>query len=257
MAIHLRQICLVARNLQAAVEDLERTLGVQRCYVDPEVAAFGLENTLLPIGTQFLEVVSPVRPGVAADRFLQKRGGDGGYMVICQAANPQEQAELRARAEAEGVRVAFEHNRDDWRIMQLHPGDMGAAFLEVDWQSPTDFEGHWRPAGGEGWRALSKQGAARAICAVELQSKDPRALAARWSAVIGTPAEEKNGAWLVRLANAELRFVEDKDHRGDGVRGLVIEMRGGPDAAERACRRGLVNGEASLQTCGVELLFIS
>jgi hypothetical protein len=60
MTIQLRQICLVARELEPVLEDLTDILGINRCYVDPGVGVFGLENTLMPIGRNFLEVVAPV-----------------------------------------------------------------------------------------------------------------------------------------------------------------------------------------------------
>ena len=85
MKIQLRQICLVARELEPVIEDLTEVLGIQRCYVDPGVGQFGLENTLMPIGRNFLEVVAPIQEGTAGGRYLDRRSGDGGYMVITQA----------------------------------------------------------------------------------------------------------------------------------------------------------------------------
>ena len=58
--ITLRQICLVAEKLQPALDDLKAALGIEVCYVDPHVEIFGLENSLLPVGTGFIEVVAPV-----------------------------------------------------------------------------------------------------------------------------------------------------------------------------------------------------
>lgn len=219
MAIHLRQICLVAEALAPAINDLARGLGLSPCYVDPAVAEFGLENTLLRVGTQFLEVVAPTQAQTAAGRQLARRGGDGGYMVICQADTRAEQAALRARAAALGVRVAFEHDGGAWNIMQLHPGDMGAAFLEVDWDENADPAGNWHPSGGLNWRDAPAGG--HAIAAVDLQSDDPAALAARWAAVLGLPV---TGAGTINLANAALHFTLAVDGRGAGLGGL--EMTG-------------------------------
>ena len=58
----------MAHKLEPVIADLTDILGVERCYVDPGVGAFGLENTLLPIGRNFLEVVAPVREGTAGGR---------------------------------------------------------------------------------------------------------------------------------------------------------------------------------------------
>ena len=62
MTIQLRQICLVARELKPVIEDLTSILGINACYVDPGVGVFGLENTLMAVGRNFLEVVAPM-PG--------------------------------------------------------------------------------------------------------------------------------------------------------------------------------------------------
>ena len=36
------------------------------CHRDPAVGKYGLENALLPVGTNFLEVVAPVEANTAA-----------------------------------------------------------------------------------------------------------------------------------------------------------------------------------------------
>ena len=40
MTIQLRQICLVAQDIQQVVDDLRCVLGINSCYVDPGVKAF-------------------------------------------------------------------------------------------------------------------------------------------------------------------------------------------------------------------------
>ena len=41
---------------------------VEVAFRDPGVAAFGLQNAVMPIGRTFLEVVSPVQEGTTAGR---------------------------------------------------------------------------------------------------------------------------------------------------------------------------------------------
>ena len=151
MPIQLRQICLVAQELEPVIEDLTEILGINRCYVDPGVGVFGLENTLMPIGRNFLEVVAPVQDNTAAGRYLARRQGDGGYMVITQADSRDTQMQVRQNALDNGVRVAHETEREDWYLCQLHPGDLKAAFLEVESDAHNDFGGHWHPVGGTDW----------------------------------------------------------------------------------------------------------
>src|SRR5262249_3924965 len=125
----LRQVALVAHDLDAVVRDLHDVFGLQIAYRDPSVATFGLHNAVLPIGTQFAEVWSPTREGTAGGRQLERLGGDGGYMVICHTDDHERR---RARVAELGVRTALEAEHDGYRIMQLHPADTGGSFLEID-----------------------------------------------------------------------------------------------------------------------------
>ena len=68
--MRLRQVCLVARELEPAVESLVALLDTEICYRDPGIAFFGLENALMPLGTDFREVVAPIQPETAASRHL-------------------------------------------------------------------------------------------------------------------------------------------------------------------------------------------
>jgi hypothetical protein len=88
--LRLRQICLVAHELAPTVDILQDVLGLATCHHDPAVGKYGLENALLPVGTNFLEVVAPTTDGTAGGRYLERRGGDGGYMVILQCDNVEE-----------------------------------------------------------------------------------------------------------------------------------------------------------------------
>src|SRR5882757_4988031 len=94
--MRLRQIALVGGDLAAAEADIRAVLGLDYAYDDPGVGKFGLKNAVFPVGETFLEVVSPKEPGTTAGRLLEKRGGDGGYMVILQV-DDLEQARARVR----------------------------------------------------------------------------------------------------------------------------------------------------------------
>src|SRR6202044_3293175 len=129
MRVRLRQVALVAADLAPAEAGIIEELGVELCYRDPDVGVFGLKNALFPIGEKLLEVVSPVRAGTTAGRQLDKRKGDGGYMVILQVDNLDE---MKRRIETQHVRVVFTATRPDITGIHLHPKDVGAAILSVD-----------------------------------------------------------------------------------------------------------------------------
>ena len=237
MRLRLRQICLVAQDLEPVVADLKRVFGLEVCHVDPAVAAYGLVNALLPVGGQFLEVVAPTGPGTAAGRYLERRGGDGGYMVITQCGDLEAR---RRRVGVLGVRIANPLEHGDFRGMQLHPKDTGGAFFEIDCQKDGEAEdGPWHPAGPH-WRAHVRTGVVSTIVAAELQSPDPERLARRWSEIADIPLErDGTGAFALPLDNAVLRFVEAADGRGEGLAGLDLKGEDAGAAFANACAAGL------------------
>jgi len=251
MPIQLRQIALVAERLEPVIEDLTEILGIERCYVDPGVGYFGLENTLMAIGRNFLEVVAPVKENTAAGRYLQRRQGDGGYMVITQADSQQTQSDAIQRALDAGIRIAHETIREDWHLCQLHPGDLKTAFLEIESDQFNDFNGHWMPVGGTGWEDKVNQTRTIDITGVELQGENPWELAESWGNIIGAePARTLTGA-SVALNNATLQFVPIEDGRGPGLSGLHIQVRDRPALLEAAKQRGCYINDQQVSICGV------
>ncbi|MGF1455553.1 MAG: VOC family protein [Alphaproteobacteria bacterium] len=224
MAVILRQICLVAQELAPVTGALAEDLGLKVCYRDPHVAQFGLENALLSVGSQFLEVVAPVTADAPAHRFLKRRGGDGGYMVICQLTDAAEQAALRARAKAMGIRAVLETTIQGHHFLQLHPGDMGGSFLEADWDERNEPEGHWAPANGLIWQHYRTPAPlVSGITGADLASADPSAVAMTWSRVLNLPIETTHRGLEIGLANATLRFVEDPAGEQPGLCALTME----------------------------------
>lgn len=251
MTLQMRQIALVAARLEPVLADLEAVFGLARCFVDPGVGVFGLENTLLPVGRNFLEVVAPVTPDTAAGRYLERRAGDGGYMVITQAAGLPELEAVRSRAAGAGVRIAWESSRPGWTLIQLHPGDLKTTFLDVEWDEGGDLAGPWPPAGGTGWEDKVRQDLVVDFSGVELQAEDPASAAGLWAAVTGSPLETAGGAPCVRLNNAELRFVPPSDGRGPGLSALDLRVRDAGEVIARARRRNLPATEGRVEVCGV------
>ena len=251
MSLQLRQICLVARELEPVIEDLTTILGINSCFIDPGVGAFGLENTLMPIGRNFLEVVAPIEENTAGGRYLDRRQGDGGYMVITQADTRETQSEIRTNALRNEVRIAHETVRDDWHLIQFHPGDLKAAFFEVETDSHNDFYGHWNPVGGLGWESKVKQDVTIDYKAVELQGPDPVGLAELWGNVAGLPVTRDGEILSMNLNNVQIRFVEANDGRGAGLSGLDIEVADRDYIIREANKRGCsIDGDV-ITICGI------
>ncbi len=57
--IRLRQIALVATDLEPSRPTLQHRQIAEVYYVNPGVSEFGLHNALLLVGDQFIEVVIP------------------------------------------------------------------------------------------------------------------------------------------------------------------------------------------------------
>jgi glyoxalase-like protein len=254
MNLRMRQICLVARVLEPVVETFRDVFGLEVCHRDPGVGKYGLENALFPVGNGFLEVVAPVRDGTTAGRYLERRGGDGGYMVITQCADL---AKRRARCEAVGVGVANEIRYPDYQELQLHPRDVGAAMLSFSCQEGGEAaDGPWHPAASKGPPPAGST-VIRAMRGAELQSDDPERLARRWSEVMQlTPSRDDRSQPMITLDDARLRFVPATDGRGEGLAGLDLDCSDKARVLARARERGVTAAGDMVVCCGIRFYLV-
>jgi hypothetical protein len=247
--VFIRQIALVARKLEPAVQELCAVLGVEVCFHDPGVGEFGLRNALMPIRDTFLEVVSPVREGTTAGRFLDRRRGDGGYMVILQTRNLDAD---QSRLAGLGVRIVWQAEHEDIRSVHLHPRDVGGAIVSLD--QPAD-PGSWRWAGPR-WREKIRTDRVSRILGAEIQCRDPAGMAARWAEVLGLGAQPVDVGSRVALDPGEIRFVPDQDGRGEGVSGFDVEAPAADRVLEATRGRGLETGRDSVRICGTRIRLV-
>ena len=184
MGVRLRQAVVVAGELGPVAERLRAELGLGEPFADPAVGMFGLRNAVFALGDAFLEVVSPVQDGTAAGRQLERRGGDGGYMLIFQL---DDLAGARARAAELGVRAVWEVDLPDISATHLHPADMRGAIVSIDRPLPPES---WR-WGGPDWTGRAGTGA---------PVEEGTRLALDGGSVRFTPAAEPSGEALVEVA---------------------------------------------------------
>ncbi len=210
--LRLRQVVTVARELRPVETELIDQLGLEVAYRDPGLRVFGLRHGLYPIGDRLLEVVSPREDGTTAGRYLDRRGGDGGYMLILQVDDLEP---YRRRMAELGIRLVYEPTGPGIEGLHLHPADVGGAILSIDVATPADSWG-WA---GPDWPYHSTGKVVTDIVAADIQAADPGAMAHRWSALLGTTANDDH---VVALDDAELRFVPDTDGRGPGVAGFDV-----------------------------------
>ncbi|MGH2685218.1 MAG: VOC family protein [Actinomycetota bacterium] len=215
----LRQVALVAAELAPVSDRLQRDLGLRDPFADPGVSAFGLENAVYAVGDTFLEVVAPVQEETTAGRYLDKRGGDGGYMAIFQVPDIDE---ARKRVADLGIRVVWQADLDDIAGTHLHPRDVPGAIVSLDWANPP---GSWHWA-GPAWTGGQPEHDTGGITAITIETPDPERLAQRWADVLGVSAEgpqiELDGG------DQRLRFVAS-----DGGEGIVAVEATAPGPARR------------------------
>lgn len=241
--MRLRQIAFAARDRDAVVADLGAVLGIEVSFNDPGVAVFGLHNAVMPVGDAFLEVVSPTQPDTAAGRYMDRRGGDCGYMVMVQVEDTDA---ARRQAAALGVRVAWSIDLDDIRGTHFHPRDLGGALLSVDTPVPPAA---WRWAGPD-WPARARTAVVRGLAAVDMACADPAATAARWAALFGRAARPAGDGHEIALDDGRLRFLPGAAPGNDGVVAIDLVTVDRAAALATAAARGLAHGPDWVRLCG-------
>ena len=256
MWLRLRQIAGVAESLAEVERKICRVLGVEVCFRDPGVGYFGLENALFPIGNQLLEVVAPVQEGTAGGRYLERRGGDGGYMVITQC---DDHPPRRARVNALGVRIVHDHASDEFINMQLHPRDTGGTFFEIDQQcgeGSLELDGPWHPAGPD-WQRAKRTDRVLGIRAAEVQCDDPEAVARRWAEIAEIDLEISQGIFSMALDNAEVRFVACTDGRPEGLGGIDLLVNDADSILQDAEAEGCRTAKDQIMLCGMRMNLVA
>jgi hypothetical protein len=199
----LRQAVLVANELEPVAETLQAALGLGEPFRDPGVGLFGLENAVFALGDCFLEIVSPTQPGTAAGRYLERQGGDGGYMVMFDL---EDLAGGRQRAKDSGVRTVWEIDLPDISGTHLHPADIGGAIVSIDGSQPY---GSWRWGGPDWTGQISTGRGPGRLTGVTLAVAEPATVAARWGHVLGVRLGGDGAVGddvMLALEDAEVRF---------------------------------------------------
>jgi hypothetical protein len=247
--MRLRQIALIAHEIEPVAEQLDKVFGLKVGFRDPGVEYFGLNNVVMPVGGEFLEIVCPFRDDASGARYLKRRGGDAGYMAIFQ---DDDALAHRARLEKGGVRVIARSRDDTYQYTHYHPGDCAGVLLSIDsvvgdatWR---EAKSEWPPAGPT-WREHQSE-ASLGIAAVTIQARDPVGACERWCELLDAKAITGGDTLKIKLDRGEVRFVSPLDDDGTGVVGLDIEVKDGHATLERARAAGLQVAAGAVEICG-------
>ena len=203
----IRQIVMVSSLRDPIVSDLNKLFGLEVAFNDPGVNHFGLENAVMPLGTDFLEVVSPIEKNTTAGRYLDKRGGDGGYMVIIQVDDFDKSKSL---VNDYKIGIVWDTDLPEAKAIHLHPKQMGGAIVSLDWMNPKES---WKWAGPEWNKYITDD--IKGIDGVEIQANNPEEMFNRWKDILDA-SNINESEKKIYLDNTWISFT-DEDDRGSGI----------------------------------------
>jgi hypothetical protein len=247
--MRLRQVALVAHDLEPVVQALNAVFGLKVAFRDPAVATFGLINAVMPVGGEFLEVVQPVKPDASAARYLKRRNGEAGYMLIFQA--PDALAH-RERLLARGGRNIAQYDTALYTFTHFHPGDFNGVLTSIDmvddgtsWAEPM---GKWPPA-GRSWTNALAPADVLGITGATVQARDPLPAARQWADLL---LAKRNGN-VISLDRGTISFVPPVDADGTGVVGVDMAVRDPAAILAKARDAGIAIRGDAVWICGTAL----
>lgn len=244
-------------DFESVMDKYKKIFGAEVTFSDPEAAAYGTFSSVFPIGNEFIEVMHPTGPGAAHARFLERRGGPSGYMIVLQVPDSRPH---RARLKERGIRVIAEHDHFYYSFTQLHPRDFDGVMMSVDssnnvedWLQP---DGHWY-AGGVDWQKKRRHPNILGIDAVAVQSPDPVDTASRWGDLFQVPIRVRGNMPYLELTKGEVRFVPPVDPRASGIVSLEVGVRDSAPVLAAAEANGLQVRDNGFDLCGVRMDIVS
>ena len=221
--MRLRQVALVAKDLEPVRKAFEDVFGLKVAYRDPGVGVYGLVNVVMPFGGDFIEIVQPVAADASAGRYLARRGGDAGYMLIFQAPDA---VRHRKRLAELGIRNIAELNTRGYTFTHFHPADVSGVLTSIDTEgdgkSWNDPDGSWTPAGPD-WKKARAASDVMGITGARVQVPDPASAARRWAELF--EAKITAGGTAIALDGSTIGFVPSGDPRASGIVGLDVAVK--------------------------------
>ena len=213
--IRIRQVAICAPDIRPVERDVERALDITAAHRDKPGAPIWMFNGVFPVGETFLEILQPERPEAPTQKFLEKQGGAGGYMLILQVDDFDR---ARARAEARGVRIVADMPVRDYHgvkgaAIHLHPGDTGGVLTSFDWMESWE---DWAWA-GQAWPWHRRTDVVSGIVAAEISCVEPDRVAARFAQLLGRELEDDRS---IALEGSQLKFLQGASGSRDRLTGI-------------------------------------
>ncbi len=182
--------------------------------------------------------MTPFQEGTSAGRYIERRKGDGGYMVIIQVADA---AAERKRVTGLGVRAVLQKDMPEYQYTHFHPSDTSGVLLSLDTTvAPAGVDpALWWPPAEKDWLRHSRSDVTNGLAGVEIQDDDPDKAAAtcgRRSSIVRSRTTSSASTTTARSASCPI---------ADGPRaGRVGLRRQGGRPRARAGRRRETRQEA-------------
>ena len=236
--MRLRQLVIVAEERDSIANQICDVFDLKVAFHDDGLIHFGLINSLIPLGDTFIEIVTPVKENTTAERFLKRRGGNGGYMVIVDC---DDVAKEKERVTNENIGIVYEVERSEGHVtgktIHLHPKHIGGAIVSIDKMEP---ESAWLWAGLDWEKCVSKNDNAERLCGVVMQSDDKSALCRKWEKAFGVKADDD---LQINFSDSRIKFVDDLDQRGEGINAFELSVKNKEIVYEKAKELGLIKND--------------
>ncbi len=238
--MRLRQLVLVTDEIESLADQICDLFELKVSFCDPDLINFGLENRMIPVGDTFIEVVSPVQENTAAKRFLKKRNGPSGYMVICDVADIDIE---KQRLENSDLKIIWHENRNvngiHAQAVHLHPKQIGGAILSLDSMIPKTA---WLWA-GLNWEDHINKALVENLTGVVLQSSYPEKLCASWEVALGKKRSGRVDEFLIELEKSKIKFIKENDTIEERISAFILSTRRPEVIYKRAEDRGFIRND--------------
>ena len=268
MDLRLRQVAMVGDEYDLTERALRQVFGLDVAYRDPGnrpgreagVSIFGLKNFVMPIGNQFLELVTPLKPGPesAGGRYIARRQGAGGYMLLFQVTRSDYELH-REHLENQGVRLVAggEISESDSDALHIHPKDLPGCLVELRWCENEDgADGDWWPVERD-WKDHRNTEIIEAIVGAEIQTPEPGRLAAQWADRLQQTLDQNHDNPTILTADGPIRFVVPSDGRPEGLGGIDVKASDPVSLLRSAEEFGLRCEGHTIEVCGLRFNVVS